>query len=143
MSVSTYVEIAHQRQVVGVLDIRNLEILNRDSVLVQNEIEFLAGRASGVRRQALDIGAGQARRAHEQVDLVLSPECIEITGDDDRFLGYLDQIEVTRVPEFEDKFLKYMHSTHAEIPAAIEQRWKMTEENDKNLFLGSPNRSSL
>ena len=70
---------------IGQADIGNPEIGDFDTVAVEDEIEFLAGRPAGVGGQTLDVCAAQPGGLHKQVDLVLAPESVEIASDDDRF----------------------------------------------------------
>src|SRR5210317_2213295 len=88
----TNFEVTDQRQMIGKGDGRNLEVLNRDTVSIQNEIEFLARRAAGIGGQTLYVRTLQSGRLHKQINLVLTPKSIEIAGDDDRFGGRPDQL---------------------------------------------------
>ena len=77
---------------VGQPDVGNPEFSDFDSIAIEYEIELLAGRPAGVRGQTLDIGAAEPGGLHKQVYLVLAPECVEIAGDDYRFLTRANQV---------------------------------------------------
>jgi F-type H+-transporting ATPase subunit alpha len=47
--------------------------------------------------------------------------------------GYLDEVPVARVREFEAKFLEHVHSTHKEIPGAIAKEKDISAETEKLL----------
>ena len=47
--------------------------------------------------------------------------------------GYLDDVPIDRVRDFEQSFLRYMDNSHPEIQAAIEKDGKITDETDKSL----------
>jgi len=68
--------------VIGERDRRDVECLRHDALAVEDEVELLARPAARVRRQAGDICALEPRGLHEEVDLVLAPERIEVSGDD-------------------------------------------------------------
>ena len=90
-SLRAHVEIADQWPVIRQPHVRNLEVRDLDALADQHEIQLRARRLGGIGGQALRIGAAQARRAHEQVQLVRAPEGVEVAGDDDRLGRLLDQ----------------------------------------------------
>jgi len=47
--------------------------------------------------------------------------------------GYLDELPVPRVLEFEQKFLPYVRGAHSEIPQDIRETRKLTDKTKKNL----------
>ncbi len=53
--------------------------------------------------------------------------------------GYLDKVPRERVPEFEEKLLEFIHSTHKEIPEGIEGEKELSEVTESRLtqVLGS------
>src|SRR5271156_7029352 len=85
-------EIANERQVVRKLDIGNLEAVHLDLRAVQDEVEFLARARAWIGGKTPGVGIGQARRLHEQVDLVVPPIGVEIPRDDHRFFGLAQQV---------------------------------------------------
>ena len=83
---------------------------------MQNEIQLLAGAAAGVGKQALGIGAAQARGLCEQIDFVIAPIGIEVAGDDHGLGGFAHQvIEVAQlilaVPELQGQ----MHQEYRDV----------------------------
>ena len=77
----------------------NLEAVHGNAFLVQHEVQFLARRPARVGRQTVGVGRFQSGRPLEQVDLVLAPERVEVTGNDDGLLRSLDQ--VMQAPELQ------------------------------------------
>src|SRR5213082_3385850 len=77
-------EIAHQRAMIREAHVRHTEIRDLDAFAHQDEVELDARHARRKGGQARGIGAAQARRAHEEVDLVRAPEVLKspatITG---------------------------------------------------------------
>lgn len=53
--------------------------------------------------------------------------------------GYLDNISVERIGEFEIKFLEYIHSEHKEILQAIKKAQKIEEDIEKKLAKATEN----
>ncbi|NNU15930.1 F0F1 ATP synthase subunit alpha [Parvularcula sp. ZS-1/3] len=47
--------------------------------------------------------------------------------------GYLDRIETAKVGEFEEEFLRHMHSQHADILTTIRTEKKVSDDTDKKL----------
>ena len=47
--------------------------------------------------------------------------------------GHLDQYPVSRVREFEEKFLDYMETNHPDVGRSIMERFEITEDTDKKL----------
>ena len=78
-------KIANQRQMIGELHIGYFEPVYFDLRAVQDEIELFAGTAARIRRQTPGVCIAEARRLHEQVEFVIAPIGVEITGDDDGF----------------------------------------------------------
>ena len=71
---------------------RYFEVIHLDALTVQDEIQFHTRCAARIRGQALQIGATQSGRFFKQEDLVFAPESIEVTGNDNGFLAFLDQL---------------------------------------------------
>src|SRR5688572_29168560 len=89
---AAHIEIAKYRPVVREPHVGHLEVGHFDLFAHQHEIELDARNPRRKRGQILLIGAAQPGGAHEQVDLVRAPEGVEITGDDDRLVGFDDQV---------------------------------------------------
>ena len=47
--------------------------------------------------------------------------------------GFLDEVPVEKVLEFEKKFLPWVNGTHSEIPDAIRKKWKLDKETQQEL----------
>jgi F-type H+-transporting ATPase subunit alpha len=47
--------------------------------------------------------------------------------------GYLDDVAIDRVSEFEHSFLRYMEHDHAEIEKAVVEQGKITDEIERDL----------
>ena len=77
---------------VGQRNTRDLEARYVDAVLVEHEIELLAWSSTRVGRCVFNTGGCQSRRFNKQVDLVLAPEGIEISCDDNGLFRRFDQI---------------------------------------------------
>src|ERR1700688_4044336 len=84
--VAIELEITHQRTMIGIGDGWNTERGDVYAAADQDEIQLDARVARRKRRQPLGVGAAQSGRAHEQIDLVRTPEGIEVAGHDVRFL---------------------------------------------------------
>src|SRR5690606_34180411 len=85
-------EVAYERQMVRIADVRDVEVRDLDAFAVEHEVELFSRRAARIGRQPARVRAAQAGRFHEKVDLVLAPEGVEVAGDDDRFFRLQDQI---------------------------------------------------
>jgi hypothetical protein len=83
-------KIADQGSVVRKADRWNLEILDRDLRAVQNKIELSFGRPAGMGRLFMLVGADKAGSSQEEIKLPISPEDIEITGNNNRFFAFPD-----------------------------------------------------
>ncbi len=69
----------------------HVELRDLDAVGVEHEIELLARIAAGIGGQSQAVRALEPRGLHEQEDLVVAPERIEVAGDDHRLAGALHQ----------------------------------------------------
>src|SRR5262245_56798565 len=58
-------EVANQRPVVGIPDVRHVEMSDFDALRVQNEIQLFAGAARRIGRQSRLIDALESRRFHK------------------------------------------------------------------------------
>src|SRR5690606_37756974 len=85
-------EITYERQVIRETDVRHLEAGHGNSLLVQDEVQLLPRCPAGVRGKVIDICTLQSGCAHEEINFVLSPECIEIASNDHGLLGHRYQI---------------------------------------------------
>src|SRR5256884_230340 len=109
-------EIAHQRAMIREAHVRHAEIRDLDAFAHQDEVELDARHARRKGGEACGIGAAQARRTHEEVDLVRAPEGIEVTGHDHRLRRLHDQIVqraqlVVPLPELQ----RQVHEEHAHV----------------------------
>jgi hypothetical protein len=76
---------------VGVGYVRHMKFGNLYLVGVQNKVEFHPRSTTRVGRPARNVRAFQPGGFHKQENFILTPERIEIAGDDDRLAGALDQ----------------------------------------------------
>src|SRR5580700_6731017 len=115
-SPGAHAEIAHQRAVIGEAHVRHAKITHLDPLGHQDEVQLDARHPRREGRQPGGIGAAQAGRAHEQVDLVRAPEGVEVARHDHRLGRLYDQIVqraqlVLPVPELE----RQVHQEYAHI----------------------------
>src|SRR6185437_11432223 len=111
-----HVEVAHERAMIRIADVRHAEIGHFDPLAHQDEIELDARHACRKGRQARGIRAAQPRRAHEEVDLVRAPERIEVAGDDDGLLRLDDEIvERAQLVLPMTELQRQMHQEHTDI----------------------------
>lgn len=85
------VEIEHQREVVGELDVRQPEPVHLDFGAVQDKVEVPARIVAGIRRLHLPVGVLQTAGRHEQLDLVLAHEGVEVARQNVGAPGLLHQ----------------------------------------------------
>src|SRR5277367_2690509 len=77
---------------IGEMHVRYGEAIHLDLAAMQNEIKLFARAAARIGGQAVQIGAGQAGRLSEQVELVIAPVRVEVAGDNDGLLSLAHQI---------------------------------------------------
>jgi nicotinate-nucleotide pyrophosphorylase (carboxylating) len=77
---------------VGILNFRNIESRYLYSLLMKNEIEFLAWRAAWISRDAVHIRRRKACRFHKQIDFVFAPKGIEVTRNDHWLGGFFNEV---------------------------------------------------
>ena len=70
---------------IRVPDLGNVEMRYLYALLIQDKVEFLAWRTTGIGGQAARICTAQTGSSQEQIDFVFAPEGIEVTSDNDRF----------------------------------------------------------
>src|SRR5665213_804737 len=87
-----YVEITHQWAMVGEPHIRHPKIRELDIRTEQDEVQLHARHARREGRQLLGVGTAQPGGVHEEVDLVVAPEGVEVPRHDHRFVGLHDQL---------------------------------------------------
>jgi len=88
----------------------NLEMIYCDAILVKNEIQFFAWRATWVRGQAFRVGAFQSGGSHKQINFVFAPESVEVTGYDHRFFSRSDKVvEFSELQVTMSVFKRQMH----------------------------------
>src|SRR5687768_4641180 len=63
-----------------------------DAVAVEHEVELLARRSARIGGQTTCVGAPELCGLHEQVDLVVAPERVEVARDDHRLAGGNDEV---------------------------------------------------
>src|ERR1700683_3157281 len=109
-------EVAYQRQMIRELYIRYGEAIHLNLRAMQNEIQFLAGTAAWVGKQALGIGAAQARSLRKQINFVIAPISIEVPGDDHRLGGFAHQIiEVAQLILAVPELQRQMHQEYGDV----------------------------
>src|SRR5262245_28205201 len=82
LCLSLDLEVANQRQVVGKANRRYRKVSQLDAVAVEHEVELPARRAARIRGQPTRVRAPELRRFHEEINLVIAPERVEVARDD-------------------------------------------------------------
>src|SRR5690349_18961795 len=101
---------------IGETHVRHTEIADLDSGADENEVELDARNTCREGGQSCAICASQPCRAHEQIDLVRTPEGVEVPCHDDRFLRLHDQVVqrselLLPMPELQ----RQVHEEHAHV----------------------------
>ena len=70
----------------------DFDILDMNAFTVEDKIEFTPGGGTGEGMPAMGIGAFKAGSSQEQMQFMITPERIEIAGDNDRFFNIFNQV---------------------------------------------------
>src|SRR5579859_1733191 len=111
-----HVEIADEGPVIRKSDVGHSEVGHFNSLADQDEVQLDARNLRGKRRQTRQVRTPQAGRTHEEVDLMRTPESVEVTGHDHWFRGLHDEVVqgaqlILSMPEFQGQ----MHQKYADI----------------------------
>src|SRR6516165_8665097 len=111
-----HAEIAHQRPMVREAHIRDAKVGHLDTLAHQDEVELDTRHTRGEGGEARSVGTAQASGAHEQINLVRTPEGVEVPRHDHR-LGRLQNqvVERAQLVLALAELQRQVHQEHAHI----------------------------
>src|SRR5262245_31522734 len=111
-----HAEVAHQRAMIREAHVRYAKIRDLDALAHQDEVELDAWDARRERGQAGGVRAAEPGRTHEEIDLVRTPEGVEVARHDHGLARLQDQVVeraqlVLALPELQ----RQVHEEHAHV----------------------------